>query len=88
MTMDDLEAQLKLIAKYAPDLRKAGVTAAAIGDIEIELAPPDPEPQPAAPKTTEAPDDPLKDSATFGGKIPRRRGDPQPDRDGMSDDDG
>jgi hypothetical protein len=87
--MKDLDETLKLIAKHAPDLRKAGVTAVSIGDIDLELAAPDPEPQAAATTNTtthrDDPDDPFEDPATFGGRVPRRRGEPPPNRDGMSD---
>lgn len=82
MTSSDLEARLQLITKHAPELRKAGVTGVTIGDIEFEMAPfePDPVLVPATSTTTTAehPDDPSRDPITFGGEVPRRRGDPEP----------
>jgi hypothetical protein len=74
--MDDLDARLALIAKHAPLLRAAGVMAVSIGDIDFSLAPADP--PVAETKTNTAtpddPDDPLKDPATCGGRLQRRRG--------------
>jgi hypothetical protein len=76
--MSDLETTLKLIAAQAPDLRKAGVTSLAVGDIEITLAPFEPEPAPETTTTPDKPDDPLMDPDTFGGILPQRR---RPDED-------
>lgn len=80
MTTDELEARLKLIARCAPDLRKAGVTGkVAIGEVQFELAPFEPDPAPQDKTTTTGkPDDPLRDPDTFGGYVPRRRGEPDP----------
>lgn len=82
MIENDLEARLKLIVKAAPDLRKAGVTSVAIGDIKFELAPDQPgEVIPANTAPPDDPHDPLKDPELYGGEVPRRRGSPVPDED-------
>ena len=78
VTPSELEAQLALITKAAPELRKAGVVSLSIGDIEIELAPADPPEPTSSTATPDDPDDPLKDPATYGGSVPRRRGEPVP----------
>jgi hypothetical protein len=84
MTNKQLEETLATLAAKAKDLRQAGVTRVAIGDIELELA--EPEPPPAPPPVDErqpkSEDDGRRRSAiddpdTFGGEIPRRRGAPR-----------
>lgn len=42
--MNDLAKQLETIAAHAPKLRGAGVRTLSIGEISMELAPPDPAP--------------------------------------------
>jgi len=82
MTNADLEDRLKLIAKLAPELRKAGVVGkVAIGDVAFELDPLDPGliEAPSEPTTTpDKPDDAMRDPDLYGGEVPRRRGTPPP----------
>lgn len=76
MTAKDLKEMLTTIAGEAKALRDAGVTAVAVGDIRVELAANEPPPAPLNLNDgkDEEPRDLLKDPATFGGSIPRRRG--------------
>lgn len=74
MTDRELEQTLSVLAAKGKDLREAGYTRIAIGDLRLELA----EPQPPVPTLLAQPEsdkDPLDDPDTFGGgEVPRRRG--------------
>ena len=75
MTAKDLDETLATIAKRAKDLRDAGVFGrVTIGDVEFEIAGPEPELpmviQQAGPENSS----PLDDADTFGADdVPRRR---------------
>lgn len=64
---------LSILRDMAPALRAAGVRRFKIGDVEADLAPPDP-PAPERTRNDERTieyDDPLDDPSTFGGgKVP------------------
>lgn len=75
--MNDLETTLDVIARKAQALRDAGVTGEIrVGDIHFEITP--------APSTPAASNDqepianPEKDPDTYGGELPRRRGESSP----------
>jgi hypothetical protein len=62
---DDLATQLTLIARHAPILREAGVQSLTVGEISMELAPPDPPPPEASTGDQKQPRD-LDDAVTYG----------------------
>lgn len=74
--MTDLESTLDVIARKAQALRDAGVTGVIhVGDIRFEVAP---APTQAASEDKEPIANPEKDPDTYGGELPRRRGESVP----------
>lgn len=70
--LNDLRAQLAVIAEHAPQLRAAGVLQVSIDGVGAVLAPADPVPSSGpAPKPRPVYADPLEDPDTFaGGRVP------------------
>lgn len=73
MTAKSLDAVLEVLLCRAPALRASGVRQLSVGDLSVELSPPDPEPAPKATATgNQVYVDPLHDPETYGsnGRVP------------------
>lgn len=78
MSPADLRASLDVVAQQAKALREAGVQRVKLGELELELLPPDP-PDIALDDHDAKPVSALDDPDTFGGRPPPRRRHPEHD---------
>lgn len=77
MTATEFEQTLAVIATKAKDLRDAGISGrVSVGDVHFDLNPAEPA-MIQLPRETEHEGNPLDDAETYGGEMPRRRGQPQ-----------